>query len=244
MKIATYNMLHDKLSKQNWSSILDKFDPDVVLAQESLAPDAYRQPLLESDGWCNRVAWSPVNDLWGSAVYFKSEVPTKLNLPGFGGWVVGVQVSDVGWMPQPSRPLQVYSIHAPTGQGEYAAVVNSILEMIAKQRDGCDVVIGGDFNLTVSKRHESESRKNKPANLEIQARLRDEFGLINCWQSANPDTPLAQTLRHNSDLEAPFHCDGIFVPASWAGRLKSCEVLSGAEWKGMSDHNPVVAEFV
>ena len=118
MKIVTYNMLHDKGGKQNWSAILDKFDPDVVLAQESLAPDAYRQPLLEGDGWCERVAWSPVNDLWGSAVYLKSEVPTKLYLPGFGGWVVGVQVADVGWTPPHGRPLQVYSIHAPTGQGD------------------------------------------------------------------------------------------------------------------------------
>ena len=170
MKIVTYNMLHDKRGKRNWSSILDKFDPDVVLAQESLAPDAYRQPLLESDGWCERVAWSPVNDLWGSAVYLKSEVPSKLDLPDFGGWGIGVQVTDVDWTPQRDKPPQIYSIHAPTGQGEYASVVHSILDMIAKQRNGCDVVIGGDFNLTVSERHESEFRTNKKVNLEIQTR--------------------------------------------------------------------------
>ena len=62
----------------------------------------------------------------------------------------------------------------------YAAVVNSILDMIDKHRDGCDIVIGGDFNLSVSERQPSEERTNKQCNLENQSRLRDELGLINC----------------------------------------------------------------
>ena len=103
-------------------------------------------------------------------------------------------------------------------------------------------MVGGDFNLSVSERQPSEERKNKKCNLEIQARLRDELGLINCWQTSNPGTPLAQTLRWTTP-EPAYHCDGIFVPASWSARLKSCEVLSGPEWDGMSDHNPVMAEF-
>lgn len=89
MKIVTYNMLHDKRGKQNWSAILDKFDSDIVLAQESLAPDAYRQPLLESDGWCERVAWSPVNDLWGSAVYRIIAQGDRIR-----SWVNGVPCAD------------------------------------------------------------------------------------------------------------------------------------------------------
>lgn len=78
---------------------------------------------------------------------------------------------------------------------EYQQVVNSILDMLVDHRDGCEVVIGGDFNLTVSKRHESENRITEKADLKIQSRLGDEFGLLNYWQTANPDNPLAQTLR-------------------------------------------------
>jgi len=80
MKIVTFNMLHNKRCERNWSSILDKYDPDIVLAQESLAPDAYRQPLLNEDEWQEHAAWLPVNDLWGSAVYLKSEEPKKPDL--------------------------------------------------------------------------------------------------------------------------------------------------------------------
>ena len=242
-KILTYNMLHNKRSTRNWSLILDKYDPDIVLAQESLAPEAYRRPLLDETDWHRQAVWSPVNSVWGSAVYLKAEVPRRLELPEYRGWVVGVEISGVDWLPNTAIPLRIFSLHAPTGQGEYAAVVNSILDMIDTQRDGCDLVIGGDFNLSVSERHPSEERKNKMCNLEIQARLRDELGLINCWQTMHPDTPLAQTLRWDKDREPAFHCDGIFVPVSWTSRLVSCEVVSGDKWVVLSDHNPVVADF-
>jgi len=79
--------------------------------------------------------------------------------------------------------------------------------------------------------------------LAIQARLADEFGLVNCWQAANPDQPLHQTLRWTNDRTIPFHCDGLLVPKAWKDRLVSCIVLSGDEWDRLSDHNPVLACF-
>lgn len=122
-------------------------------------------------------------------------------------------------------------------------MVNSILDTIGKPRNSCHLVIGGDFNLSVSERHPSEEQKNKKCNLEIQSRLRDEWGLINCWQTMHPNTPLAQTLRWTTNPIQPYHCDGIFVPAAWSAQLTLCELLSGSEWDAMSDHNPVLTEF-
>jgi len=66
---------------------------------------------------------------------------------------------------------------------------------------------------------------------------------VNCWQTANPDQPLPQTLRWVSKPNVPYHCDGIFVPKEWTNALKSSEVVSGELWDGLSDHNPVLAEF-
>jgi hypothetical protein len=79
--------------------------------------------------------------------------------------------------------------------------------------------------------------------LAIQARLADEFGLLNCWQEANPDQPLHQTLRWTGNRTIPYHCDGLFVPMAWKARLQSCCVLAGDEWNRLSDHNPVVTCF-
>jgi hypothetical protein len=67
--------------------------------------------------------------------------------------------------------------------------------------------------------------------------------MANCWQAANLDPPLHQTLRWTNDRTIPYHCDGIFVPMAWKDRLESCMVLSGDDWDRLSDHNPVLATF-
>ena len=70
-----------------------------------------------------------------------------------------------------------------------------------------------------------------------------EFGLISCWQAANPNRDLPQTLRWSRDQAIPYHCDGIFVPDAWYRYLDQCEVLASPLWEELSDHNPVVATF-
>jgi endonuclease/exonuclease/phosphatase family metal-dependent hydrolase len=118
-----------------------------------------------------------------------------------------------------------------------------MLDLIGAHRGDADLVIGGDFNLTVGERHPSEARRTDPLDPAVQARLRDEFGLINCWQAANPGVRLAQTLRWSNDPPVPYHCDGLFVPASWRPALRSCAAAAGPEWEALSDHNPVVVTF-
>jgi endonuclease/exonuclease/phosphatase family metal-dependent hydrolase len=104
------------------------------------------------------------------------------------------------------------------------------------------MILAGDFNLSVSHWPESQIPTTK-RDLAIQARLADEFGLINCWQESNPGKQPEQTLRWTGDRSFPYHCDGIFVPKSWKHKLESCLILAGDEWNRLSDHNPVVARF-
>ena len=139
-------------------------------------------------------------------------------------------------------PLRAFSVHAPV-RGSYHRAVNEILDMIAAHVGRGDLVIGGDFNVGIGERQASEDRTTSAADRAIQRRLRDEFGLANCWQEANPGRPLAQTLRWSNAPAVPYHCDGLFVPRSWLPRLRSCEVVSSPEWDSLSDHNPVVARF-
>jgi hypothetical protein len=90
-------------------------------------------------------------------------------------------------------------------------------------------------------RHPDE--KQQAQDLWLLERLRKEFGLMNCWQAANPNRNLPQTLRWSRDQATPYHCDGIFVPAAWYRYLDHCEVLASPLWEELSDHNPVVASF-
>lgn len=154
------------------------------------------------------------------------------------GSLVGVEVEGFSWLPVQNRRLRIFSIHAPE---PYKSSVNRILDWISSLPDDADVIIGGDFNLTVGVRHSSEGRKDD--DLWLLERLRKEFGLMSCWQAANPNRDLPQTLRWSKNKVTSYHCDGIFVPSSWYRYLDQCEVLASPEWESMSDHNPVVATF-
>lgn len=104
-------------------------------------------------------------------------------------------------------------------------------------------MLGGNFNLDVSRRHASEERVTSAADQKIQQRLRDEFRLLNCRQHQHPDAPLAPTLRYARFPDVTYHCDGLFVPEGWSSLLQSCDVIRGEDWTAMSDHNPVMAMF-
>ncbi len=135
-----------------------------------------------------------------------------------------------------------FSLHAPTTKDSYANEVYRILDKLNQVVDGRPCVIGGDFNLTVT-HHADADRPTRATEHAIHTRLRDEFNLINCWQAANSDLPLAQTLRWSSNKDLVFHCDGIFVPSTWTSKLINCDVLTGPEWESLSDHSPVIATF-
>jgi endonuclease/exonuclease/phosphatase family metal-dependent hydrolase len=247
MRIVTYNLHFGGKGRVHWNEIIEEFSPEILMVQESYAPEEHLSPLLHGMKHQHAV-WSPVESKgktlkWGSGAYFPSHGPQPINLPNFTGWVVGGEIAEFRCPDGNVRRLRAFSLHAPSGVGTYQKVVNAILDMLLDQRDDCEVIIGGDFNLSVSERHESEERVTTKADLKIQTRLCEEFGLINCWQTANKDQPLPQTLRWVSDRTVPYHCDGLFVPASWAQYLQSCSVLSSPKWDDLSDHNPVVAEF-
>ncbi len=247
MKIVTYNMHFGGRGRTQWTEILNRVQPDIFLAQETFAPAEHLTPLLHGRRYKHAV-WQPVQSngktqIWGSAVFAEPWLPTLIELPDFFGWVVGVEIHEFTGLDGSIQRLRVFSLHAPTGLGTYQKVVNAILDMLLEYRHGCEVVIGGDFNLTVGERHASEDQVTSKADRKIQVRLRDEFGLVNCWQTANPGMPLAQTLTWGKNRAVPYHCDGLFVPKSWAPRLRSCIALSGGIWESLSDHRPVVAEF-
>lgn len=239
MKIATYNILKGGSQRVHWIRMIEDYAVDLLLLQESYSRDEHLPPLLYPDVR-NQSAWEMIEkNGWGSAIFSRTGSVKRLTVPGFSGWVVGAEISGASWQ---ADPLLAFSIHAPVFKGSYSKSVNKILDEITKIAECQEIILGGDFNLTLSNWIGSERPVSKQ-DLAIQARLADEFGLVNCWQSANPDQPLHQTLRWTGDRTIPYHCDGLFVPKSWKDRLQNCVVLSGDEWNRLSDHNPVVACF-
>lgn len=242
MRIATYNILKGGSQRVHWIKMIEDFGVDLLLVQESYAHNEHLPPLLYPDTR-NQSVWTMVKQTgWGSAVFSKTGLVKPVAMSEFSGWVVGAEISGASWQVGYCDSIMAFSVHAPVFKGNYSKPVNKILDEISLIAGRREIIIGGDFNLAVSNWAGSERPVSKQ-DLAIQARLKDEFGLLNCWQEANPDQPLHQTLRWTGDRTIPYHCDGLFVPKTWNARLKSCSVLAGDEWNRLSDHNPVVACF-
>jgi endonuclease/exonuclease/phosphatase family metal-dependent hydrolase len=242
MKIATYNLLKGGSQRVHWIRMVKDSQVDLLLVQESYPHHDHLPPLLYPDAE-NQSVWEKVEqNRWGSAVFSWSGSVKAVAVPNFAGWVVGAEIRGASWQAGVADPLLAFSVHAPSKAESYQKQVHKLLDEIVKITRGREVIIGGDFNLTVS-RWPGPERPTCKHDLAIQARLADEFGLLNCWQAANPGQPLHQTLRWNNDRTIPYHCDGLFVPKAWKDLLVSCVVLSEGVWDRLSDHNPVVACF-
>jgi endonuclease/exonuclease/phosphatase family metal-dependent hydrolase len=243
LRIVAYNFLSGGSRKRagHWSRIRRRLAPDIVLAQECRTPEdspAERFRCAEGD----TLLWAPVRaGRWGSAIWLRGLRATPLEVPGFGGWVVGAEVAGPPW--SRGRALRIFSVHCPVGERGYVRTMHAILDGVGRLRGEADLILGGDFNVVVGSRQPGERIRVNGGERALLDRLAAEFDLISCWQAANPGRRLAQTLRWSAEPTAPYHCDGIFVPSAWGARLASCRVVTGCRWKRLSDHNPVLADF-
>ncbi|HEX7120370.1 MAG TPA: endonuclease/exonuclease/phosphatase family protein [Longimicrobiales bacterium] len=263
LRIVTFNFLAGGSRKRgcHWSRVVEAFSPNVVLAQECRRPEDSPGEAFRA-GPDDALLWGAAGaGRWGSAVLVRSGRLLPIPVPDFDGWVVGGELAarrreagsaDVaragaggaaGSPDGSTRPVRVFSIHCPAGKRGYVRTLHEILDRLVPLAAGADVVLGGDFNVAAGYRGPDEPIRMSRGERELLDRITGELGLIPCWQTANPGQTLAQTLRWTGNRAAPYHCDGIFVPASWRNRLVECTVAEGPEWERLSDHNPVVATF-
>jgi len=227
-RIATLNLLKGGDRRVHAARVLADVRADLLLLQEAAA--------LDDEVGAAR-AWRAVEGRpWGSAIVATHGRLESLGVPGFEGWVMAAR-----WHRPAQAPLTVVAVHVPHGRGGYVGSLRRILAALPLEAgDAC--VIGGDFNICISPRDHAGGAA-RAAELEIQARLRDEFGLVSCWHALHPRRAPPQTLRWTGNPDVAYHCDALFVPAAWADRLRACVVCASARWKARSDHYPVVATF-
>jgi hypothetical protein len=188
MRIATYNMLKGGSQRVHWVRMIEDFGVDLLLVQESYPHHEHLPPLMYPNAG-KQAAWEMAEkNGWGSGVFSGTGSVKPVAVPDFAGWVVGAEIIGASWQAWITDPLLAFSVHAPSKGEAYWKQVNKLLDQIKMVAAGRDVVIGGDFNLTVSHWLGPERPISKQ-DLAIQARLADEFGLVNCWQAANPDQP-------------------------------------------------------
>jgi endonuclease/exonuclease/phosphatase family metal-dependent hydrolase len=237
MKIAAYNLRAGgrRGDRVHWQRLLDLYAPDVLLMQETHAPETYLTPEFYAANR-QRLHWQAApGRKWGSAIYVRTGRLRPIALPLHAGYVVAAEVSGSDWSRRTGRPLRIASLHVPA---PYKRPMGELLDFFATLGPRHDWIMGGDFNLAVGVRHAGESVPADPPWL--LTRLRREFNLMSCWQAVHPNRDLAQTLRWAGNPAAPYHCDGVFVPAHWYRHLEDCQVLADEHWDRLSDHNPVI----
>ncbi len=229
-----------------WARVLPPLAPDLLFVQESRDPTHSWLPALPST---RRESWlwaSAPGGRWGSGLWVRDGYLTPLEVPeAYTGRVVAAVVEGRAWPGIGMGPVVALSIHAPTRKGSsYIKEVGHILDFAGALAQGCPLILAGDFNVAVGLRQPGQALSISRGEKLLLERLREEFSLVPCWQTAHPGEPLARTLRWMRRIDSPpYHCDGLFLPATWASALKTCEVLEGEEWCKLSDHNPVVATF-
>ncbi|MEO8276953.1 MAG: endonuclease/exonuclease/phosphatase family protein [Thermoanaerobaculia bacterium] len=240
MRIATYNF-HKGGRLEHWQNVLAATRADLLFAQEARDPQAFIEDCFAPAGDA-LPHWEGVpRRSWGSAVFVRSgsggEIAPR-SVPGFAGWVVGGKVQLAGTV------FYAFSVHMPTVPGSsYVAQGKRLLRALRRMRLDVPLVLGGDFNLAVGRRPESDAIRVSPGERAWLDAFERGLGLVSSWQAFHPGKALAQTLRWRRNAEPAYHCDGIFIPVAWQPAIKHAAVHAGDTWTRLSDHNPVEVEL-
>lgn len=229
-----------------WLRLLGPPAPDLLFVQESRDPAHSWLTELPVDARGQCLWEEAASSRWGTALWVRGGRLTPLPVPqAYRGRVVAAAVEGLTWPVVGRATVAALSIHAPTAKGSsYIKEVGRILDLAVEIAAGLPLVLGGDFNVAVALRQPDHALYNSAGERTLLVRLRDELGLLPCWQVAHPGEEPARTLRWMRRLDSlPYHCDGLFVPAAWTTALLGCEVLEDEGWRVLSDHNPVVAAF-
>jgi hypothetical protein len=234
LRFVTYNFLAGGSATRDAWKAMNRLRPDILLGQECRHPPSDHQ--LRGGLWAEAVLRR-----WGTGIFLARGEIRPLEVPGFAGWIAGGELPRASWITR--RPLRVFSIHCPRGEGGYVKTMHAVVDALAPLAGDADVVLGGDFNVATGLRWPREGVPFSNGEKLLLERLAGELDLMACWRAMHPRKPLAQTLRWTGNRATPYHCDGIFAPRSWRARLVRCEVIAGPAWEALSDHNPVVADF-
>lgn len=248
LNLITYNIYKGGAPDYSaFGRILTELNPDILLLQEASPPARYLAHIPpDLHDQVKHACWHNAGcNYWGSTIYVRTGNLTPLEMPDpLQGWVTAADVTGLLWYPG-TQPLRIFSVHTPTRTPRnYPQEMNQIIDVIISKSVGYDIIVGGDFNITISASSEHPSNMQERLEAAIQQRMHHELGLINCWQALHPNQVPPQTYQHQFQSDAaPSHRDGLFVPASWQPHLESCVVLNDAAWIGRSDHFPVAARL-
>jgi len=184
------------------------------------------------------IHWEPNNDNRGKgiAIYTRGLFLASVPFRHHPGWA---QVADV--TTRAGEIVRLINIHGEVKKHYYVTdTLNVILGDLLPLMSCHDcLLLGGDLNVSVL----YGERTRNPRHKTFLERLTNECALVNCTARYFPVEP--RTIRGRGKRQiAPYQDDYLFASQPLAGRLLAVEALDDAEVQKVSDHNPVIANFV
>jgi endonuclease/exonuclease/phosphatase (EEP) superfamily protein YafD len=236
VRVVSWNMgawtpaLRDSSRRENaWERLVElRPQPDLALLQE--ATDAPARLGLESQlgGLGNGRAigsliWSPRLPL---------VEPARLQGIGEHGYIA------TGRVASGDREIALVSFHARTGGPGSIAHVEALLDRLGDWISRRSFILAGDFN---SCRLANEAWPGY-RHLEFFKRVEADYGMFNCyWQKHGEER--RTYWKDCQGAGNPFQDDHIFVSSDLGPAVRSCEVLDYEQFRGISDHAPIMAEL-
>ena len=242
LRLLTYNIRHGGGGREDrLLAVIRRCDPDVVVFQEATRPDVVA-----------KLAAGATMPHWGSrprqSLGFMSRVPVshhewhrpRLSRHAFLEIVLGSSGFRI-------FGLHLSAVHAAWTERRRVLELRALLKSIARHQEGFHV-LAGDFN-TLSPGELLDIRQ-LPRRLRALVWL--SGGAVR-WRTIQIvlDARYVDGFRQHHPDVAGFtfptwrphvRLDYVFVPAPFADRLRSCEIVAGEDVAAASDHMPLLAE--
>ena len=231
MRVVSWNM---RKNKKAWKYFFESLNPDIALLQES-SP-------LDKDYPANIISKNVKTSL-NNSILFKHNLPSHLPLEDQRN--MGLIASQYQNEDENILLLSVYGNLSFTGELDYVLLklIEDSIAAMRKNFNATDIIISGDFNMD---RRMDENPTSSRFSKKGETRHADFFdgilnlGFHNCLRKFH-SLPI-QTYRHNRGTY-PWELDHMFVTDELYDRLKSISVFVDDHIIGLSDHNPIVADF-
>lgn len=224
MRIVTWNCCRGKFAAK--TPFLRALAPDVAVIQECARPGDDSPD----------VRWIGDNPHQGVAVLTSNgyaaepitvaEMPTK--------WFAPFRITG-------PEEFTLVAVWALPDRGSYSRAVCLGLDALADLIRGGPTVVTGDFNANPV--FDRKRRDWTYATIEARLHALDLASAYHAFHAEAPGEESRATYYHTWRRDLAYHLDYCFVPRAWLPRIHRVDIGGFEEWKGRSDHRPVVVDF-
>lgn len=233
-KIVTWNMGRCRAQKA-WDYLENTLRPTAALLQEGLNPPYDNSQ--RNSVWKDWLHHNKRKMGWGCGIVAYGYQAQKFNWPRFTNDENTLVVAEMT-LPKQRQIIMISLYGVPDYKLRHTPDLHRKLsDLTPILEDRCfrhHIILGGDFNAT-TERDTSKRRENQILFDRIQ-----DFGLVDCLAKFHPGHAPTHI---NPRGQVCSQLDYLFASAALAQRLTKCEVINTPEVHGLSDHNPILAEF-